>query len=143
MAWRRTRTGDLVCCGIILVLVAAIVAFWVPQVPRPTASAEVTSEWEGVADYHALVSYKARPGQSNRATFTRLQVQNGDGYLIDDSVVIHAKQGCSHPDLTDLTKVLCVPDQVRSAAAIKVLYVTAVFGLIWVTVTTVPPVSGP
>lgn len=71
-----------------------------------TATASATAE---VNQGDWQLTYKAAPGQTNKATVTAKLTADRTGitYLIDDVVQISAGHGCAHPDSADRTKVSC------------------------------------
>ncbi|MFD8811031.1 calcium-binding protein [Streptomyces sp. NPDC059627] len=73
-----------------------------------TADAATTPA-TAVVDHGWQLTYKAAPGQTNKAAVTGTLTADKTGmtYVIDDVVPIDAGQGCVHPDSADRTKVSC------------------------------------
>jgi serralysin len=67
----------------------------------PATAAVNRNDWQ--------LTYRAAPGQTNKATVTASLTADRTGitYVIDDVVPISAGHDCSHPSATDRTKVSC------------------------------------
>ncbi|MEU7048228.1 calcium-binding protein [Streptomyces eurythermus] len=81
--------------------------------PAGAATAPATAEVNG---YDWQLTYKAAPGQANKATVTASLTADRTGitYLVDDVVPVAAGHGCDHPVAADRTKVSCTVTLVDS-----------------------------
>ncbi|MFG3011947.1 calcium-binding protein [Streptomyces cinerochromogenes] len=81
--------------------------------PAGAAPAPATAE---VNSYDWQLTYRAAPGQTNKATVTASLTADRTGitYVIDDAVPIRAGHDCRHPDSADRTKVSCTVTGVDS-----------------------------
>ncbi|CAM5686448.1 MULTISPECIES: calcium-binding protein [Streptomyces] len=89
--------------------VGTAAALAVPFALSGTASAATSPATAEVNQYDWQLTYKAAPGQTNKATVTASLTADRTGitYVIDDTVAIKAGHGCAHPDGADRTKVSC------------------------------------
>ncbi|GAA2731157.1 calcium-binding protein [Streptomyces nogalater] len=96
-----------------LVLGAALAAPLTLAVPAGAATAPATAEVNG---YDWQLTYRAAPGQANKATVTAALTADRTGitYLIDDVVPVEAGHACGHPVAADHTKVSCTVTVVDS-----------------------------
>ncbi|MFE9358609.1 calcium-binding protein [Streptomyces olivaceoviridis] len=89
--------------------VGTAAALAVPFALSGAASAATSPATAEVNPYDWQLTYKAAPGQTNKATVTASLTadRTGISYVIDDTVTIKAGHGCAHPDGADRTKVSC------------------------------------
>ncbi|GHI06307.1 calcium-binding protein [Streptomyces cellostaticus] len=95
---------------------AATLALAVPFTVAGTADAATAPATAAVNQYGWQLTYKAAPGQADKATVTASLTADRTGitYVIDDVVPIGAGHGCAHPDSADRTKVSCTVTDVDS-----------------------------
>jgi Ca2+-binding RTX toxin-like protein len=88
----------------------------VPLALAGTAGAATPSATAEVNPYDWQLTYRAAPGQTNKATVTASLTADRTGitYVIDDAVAITAGHGCTHPVAADHTKVSCTVTAVDS-----------------------------
>ncbi|MCZ0988044.1 calcium-binding protein [Streptomyces diastatochromogenes] len=81
-----------------------------------TAGAATQPATASVNQYDWQLTYKAAPGQTNKATVTAALTADRTGitYVIDDVVPISAGHDCAYPDSADHTKVSCTVTNVDS-----------------------------
>ncbi|MGW1804826.1 calcium-binding protein [Streptomyces sp. NPDC002078] len=91
-------------------------ALAVPLTFAGTAGAATPSATAAVNRYDWQLTYRAAPGQTNKATVTATRTADRTGiiYVIDDIVPIEAGHDCAHPDRADRTKVSCTVTLVDS-----------------------------
>ena len=91
-------------------------ALAVPLTVAGTAAAAPAPATAAVNQYDWRLTYKAAPGQTNKATVTASLTADRTGitYVIDDVVPISAGHDCAHPDGADHTKVSCTVTSVDS-----------------------------
>ena len=84
-------------------------ALAVPLILAGTASAATTPATAAVNQSDWQLTYKAAPGQTNKATVTATLTADRTGitYVIDDVVPISAGHDCAYPSAADHTKVSC------------------------------------
>ncbi|MCC5477099.1 calcium-binding protein [Streptomyces barringtoniae] len=87
-----------------------------PLAVAGTAGAATASATAAVNQYDWQLTYRAAPGQTNKATVTASLTADRTGitYVIDDVVPIMAGHDCAHPDRKDRTKVFCTVTLVDS-----------------------------
>ncbi|MFG2121895.1 calcium-binding protein [Streptomyces sp. NPDC048710] len=100
-------------CAVTLALGTALA---VPLTLPGTAGAATQPATASVNPYDWQLTYKAAPGQTNKATVTASLTADRTGitYVIDDDVPINAGHDCAHPDGADHTKVSCTVTNVDS-----------------------------
>ncbi|WP_336113270.1 calcium-binding protein [Streptomyces sp. PTD9-10] len=91
-------------------------ALAVPLTLSGSADAAPQPATASVNQYDWRLTYKAAPGQTNKATVTASLTADRTGitYVIDDVVPINAGHDCAHPDSADRTKVSCTVTNVDS-----------------------------
>ncbi|MFF4505522.1 calcium-binding protein [Streptomyces sp. NPDC001401] len=91
-------------------------ALAVPLTVAGTADAATTPATAAVNQYDWQLTYKAAPGQTNKATVTATLTADRTGitYVIDDVVPVSAGHDCAYPVGSDHTKVSCTVTSVDS-----------------------------